>query len=180
MQDRTDFWEAVDDYQLKNHVEPPPTPEMIASVEAELGYRLPASYVQLMQTQNGGLPQRTCFPTMEGTSWAEDHIAITSLAGIGREKRSSLCGDLGSSFMIEEWGYPALGVYFADCPSAGHDMVALDYRACGPQGEPSVVHVDQESDYRITPLAPDFATFIAGLVTEETFEDGEAEHPARP
>jgi hypothetical protein len=74
---------------------------------------------------------------------------------------------LGSSFMIEEWGYPNIGIVICDCPSAGHDVVMLDYRLCGPEGEPSVVHVDQENDYEITYLAPDFETFVRGLVDEE-------------
>jgi hypothetical protein len=47
----------------------------------------------------------------------------------------------------------------------------LDYRACGPQGEPAVVHVDQEDDYRITPLAPSFEAFVRGLVPESAFEE---------
>lgn len=46
-------------------------------------------------------------------------------------------------------------------------MVMLDYRKCGPRGEPAVVHVDQEMDYRVTKLAPDFATFVRGLVADE-------------
>ncbi|WP_434900872.1 hypothetical protein [Bradyrhizobium sp. HKCCYLS20291] len=39
-------------------------------------------------------------------------------------------------------------------------MICLDYRTCGPDGEPSVVHVDQEWRYRITLLADDFETFM--------------------
>nr|WP_255639123.1 SMI1/KNR4 family protein [Deinococcus betulae] len=159
------------DYQQKNYISPPFTPDLLASIEAELGHRLPASFVTLMRSQNGGIPERTAFPTGQATSRAEDHIAISGLFGIGRDKPYSLCGPLGSLFMMEEWDYPAIGVYIADCPSAGHDMVALDYRACGPQGEPAVVHVDQEAAYHITPLAPDFATFIAGLQDEARFED---------
>ena len=55
--------------------------------------------------------------------------------------------------------------------SAGHDLVMLDYRACGPQGEPAVVHVDQENDYHITWLAPTFEAFVRGLVHESVFEE---------
>jgi hypothetical protein len=146
--------------------EPPPDDEIIRSVEAELGLRLPADYVELARQHNGGYLARTEHPSPTPTTWAEDHVAVTELAAIGRTAPFSLCGELGSSFWVTEWGYPDLGVYFADCPSAGHDMIALDYRA---GGEPRVVHVDEEADYRITVLAPDFATFINGLVDESTF-----------
>ena len=37
-------------------------------------------------------------------------------------------------------------------------------------GEPEVVHIDQELDYRKTFLARDFASFVSGLVNEETFQ----------
>ncbi len=50
-------------------------------------------------------------------------------------------------------------------------MLCLDYRDCGPQGEPTVVHVDQESDYKITFVAKDFASFIRGLEPDDAFDD---------
>jgi hypothetical protein len=28
---------------------------------------------------------------------------------------------------INEWEYPNIGIYFGNCPSGGHDMIALDY-----------------------------------------------------
>ena len=77
--------------------------------------------------------------------------------------------------MVEEWGYPAIGIAICDCPSAGHDEIFLDYRACGPQGEPKVVHVDQEDDYCITPLADTFEEFIRGLVNDSEFDFEEDE-----
>lgn len=116
------------------------------------------------------IPVNTCFPTDVPTSWAKDHVAITGIFGIGREKSYSLCGGLGSQFMIDDWGYPAIGVAICDCPSAGHDMIFLDYRECGSQGEPKIVHIDQECDYKITPLADNFEAFIRGLVNEDDFE----------
>lgn len=170
--DFSQFWEKSD-YADKNYVEVYPTTEMITSIEEELGYKLPADYIWFMQQQNGGIPVNTCFPTAMPTSWSEDHVSITGIMGIGREKAYSLCGSLGSSFMLEEWGYPNIGVVIADCPSAGHDVIMLDYRACGADGEPAVVHVDQEADYYITFLAPNFATFIVGLVNEEEFDTSE-------
>ena len=170
--DLTNFW---DDnwYALKEYVSEPPSDELIASVEEELGYKLPAAYIWLMKQHNGGIPVNTCYPCDEPTCWAEDHVAITGIFGIGREKSCSLCGELGSQFMIDEWEYPAIGVAICDCPSAGHDMVFLDYRACGPQGEPAVVHVDQENNYKISHLADSFEEFIRGLEHESLYDPDE-------
>jgi hypothetical protein len=168
--DLTAFWEDSN-YSRQEYQEPAPSAEIIAAIEAELGYKIPASYIALMQTCNGGIPVNQCFPTHSATSWAEDHVAISAFKGLGFQKSWSLCGSLGSRFKIDEWEYPDIGVYFGDCPSAGHDMIALDYRACGPTGEPAVVHVDQEDDYLITPLAPNFEAFVRGLVHQSVYED---------
>ncbi len=166
--DLTEFWEASE-YASANYVSEILTDELTVSIEQELGYKLPLSYIELMKNQNGGIPKNCSFPTEERTSWAEDHIAISGILGIGREKIYSLCGELGSQFMIDEWGYPGIGIYFADCPSAGHDMICLDYRKSGRTGEPQVVHVDQESDYKITFLASNFEEFVKGLVDDSVF-----------
>jgi hypothetical protein len=170
--DFTDFWDD-DEYALEEYVEEYPSDELISSIEEELGYKLPASYIALMKLHNGGTPKKCCFPTAERTSWAEDHIKITGIMGIGRTKECSLCGDAGSQFMMDEWGYPDTGVYICDCPSAGHDMIMLDYSNCGKDGEPEVVHIDQELDYKKTFLAKDFETFIRGLVNESVYDTSE-------
>ena len=146
--------------------EPAPEASLIQSLEAELGVTLPEAYVRLASKHNGGRLARDAHRTGSPTTWARDHVGITNIAAIGRTAPFSLGGELGSRFWVREWGYPDIGVYFADCPSAGHDMIALDYRG---SGEPTVVHVDQEVGYRITLLAVDFASFIEGLVPEGDF-----------
>ncbi|AWB69126.1 SMI1/KNR4 family protein (plasmid) [Saccharobesus litoralis] len=166
------FWEDCE-YSKKEYVNSPITRKIIELTEKELGYKLPDSYIELMTNQNGGIPVNQCYPTDQRTSWAEDHVAISGIFALGSEKAYSLCGELGSKFMIDEWGYPEIGVYFGDCPSAGHDMICLDYRVCGRFGIPKVVHVDQESDYKITPLADTFEEFISGLVHDSIFDEGE-------
>lgn len=163
------------EYGLEKYTEPAPSDATVAAVEAELGYRLPAAYVELCRTRNGGTFRRNCFPTKGVHVWAEDHVAVTGLYAIGRTATWSLLGDLGSPFMQSEWGYPSIGICFADTPTAGHSEFMLDYRECGPQGEPTVVIVDQEADYRVSFIAPDFASFIRGLVPEDDFMDDPAE-----
>src|SRR4051812_23445012 len=79
------FWEPSE-YARKQYVGPPITADVIAAVERELGYKLPASYVDLMRSQNGGIPRRKNHRTKERTSWADDHIAITGIYSIGFEK----------------------------------------------------------------------------------------------
>jgi SMI1 / KNR4 family (SUKH-1) len=136
--DMDQFWE-LSEYAEQEYVGPPLTDKDVAAVEHELGYTLPAFYVALMRPQNGGIPRKTCHRTNERTSWASDHIAISGIFSIGREQSHALGGGLGSRFWIREWGYPAIGVYFADCPSAGHDMICLDYRECGPSSSPWLI-----------------------------------------
>jgi hypothetical protein len=175
--DFTSFWEDSD-YAREAYVGAPLTDEMIQSVQAELGYKIPKAYLELLRSQNGGIPAKTCHRTSQPTSWAKDHVAIEGIYGLDRSRPSSLCGKYSSKFWMEEWGYPRIGIYFADCPSAGHDMLCLDYRKCGPDGEPAVVHVDQESDYEITLVADNFESFIRGLEDETIFEEkDESEEP---
>ena len=71
--------------------------------------------------------------------------------------------------MMEEWEYPPIGIYFADTPSAGHEMLCLDHRNVGDGVEPTVVHVDHEADFRITFVAESFEAFIRGLRPEDAF-----------
>ena len=168
--DLTTFWDDSE-YARNEYVSATPTAEHVAAVESELGYTLPKAYIELAQFQNGGIPRNTNYRMHERTTWADDHIAISGIFSIGKEKTYSLCGDSGSQFWINEWDYPAIGVYFADCPSAGHDILCLDYRACGPNGEPQVVHVDQEWDYKITLVAATFEAFIRQLEGDEAFEE---------
>lgn len=148
------------------YLEHAPSELLLSSIEGQLGYRLPSAYKELAQLRNGGRLRRNAHPSPSPTTWADDHVAVTGIFAVGRTARYSLCGVLGQQLWLEDWGYPPLGVYFADTPSAGHDMLALDYRECGPAGEPAVVHVDQEVGYAITRIAPTFAAFVAGLVPE--------------
>jgi hypothetical protein len=166
--DLATFWEDSA-YARAEYVGAPLTDGMVRAAEAALGYRLPASYVALLRSQNGGIPARTRHRTRTRTTWAHDHVALTGIFGVDPVKSCSLTGAMGQRLWLDEWEYPAIGVYFADCPSAGHDLFCLDYRRCGPEGEPSVVHVDQEWDYAITELAPTFEAFVRGLESDEAF-----------
>ena len=164
-----EFWDD-DELALKEYVDDTPNDLLIASVEDELGYTLPASYVAMMKKHNGGIPFSTCYPLPEDAE--EDYVEITGFLSIGKKKMNSLCGTAGNKLFKEVWHYPDYGVYICDCPSAGFDLILLDYRECGEDGEPSVAHVDIETG-KITTLAPDFVTFIENLTDETAFIDPE-------
>ncbi|WP_106769653.1 SMI1/KNR4 family protein [Paenibacillus faecalis] len=157
--DPTNFWDDSEQ-ALEQYVSDPPSDELIESVEEELVFKLPAAYIQMMKVHNGGIPHNRFFPI------GKDHIEISGILGIGREKKRSLCGELGSRYMIEQGGYPEVGVVICDCPSE-NEVVMLDYRTAGNDGEPEVIHVDQKNDYTVTKLAPNFESFISGLVNKE-------------
>ena len=149
------------------------TDGMVEKAEKFLGYKLPVSYIALLKTKNGGCPINRCFPTTEAAiSWAEDHIAISTIEGIG--VRFGIDDEEGGSpYMINEWGYPDVGIVVCGCPSAGHDVVMLDYSDCGKNGEPKIIHVETETETgepKVIVLAKDFETFIRGLVNDDEFD----------
>ncbi|MEC0240619.1 SMI1/KNR4 family protein [Paenibacillus dokdonensis] len=166
--DLVNFWDDSEQ-AAEQYVSDPPTEDLIASVEEELVFKLPAFYIQMMKLHNGGIPQNKSFPIGGTASGAQEHIMISGILGIGREKQHSLCGDSGSRFVIEHGGYPEVGVVICDCPSESA-VVMLDYRSSGNDGEPEVIYVDKESNYQITRLAPNFEAFIRGLVNEEMYD----------
>ena len=165
-----DLW-YNDKYSLKEYVGKNPTDEDFKKVEKELGYRLPESYKALMRIQNGGELRKNNFEGAFKRNWASGSFDIEYISGVDPSKRYSLCGEFGSKFWIEEWKYPNIGIAICGTSSGGHDMIFLDYLDCGPEGEPCVVHIDQEGGYEITYLADNFKDFIDGLFNDEEYED---------
>lgn len=153
-----EFWES--DSYAKEYICESLTDEMIKEAEEKLGYKLPKSYIKLLKYQNGGIPNNTCHKDSE--------VFITTIFGISNTNGYNIVDE--TEHMTMDWGYPDIGVYICDCPSAGHDCVMLDYSECGKDGEPQVSHIDQESDYYKTVIAKDFETFINGLVGEDEYE----------
>ena len=127
-------------------------------VHNELGYKLPGSYIELIKRCNGGIPAATLFCK------GEYPVYITGIYGIDKTKPYSLCGEMGSKFWINEWGYPDIGVTVADTISGGHHMIFLDYRECKKDNKPKVALVDQEDDYNIHVICDSFEEFIKGLI----------------
>jgi hypothetical protein len=142
---------------------PEATAERVALAEQRLGVRLPAAYVRLLRVRNGGELVRHCHPVSFPTSWADGHIDIGAILGIGGERGidSDRHGEPESVYMIREWGYPPVGIVICATPSGGHDTVMLDYTA-DPE-EPAVVYVDEDRIPRR--IADTFEQFLANLET---------------
>lgn len=168
----TGFWNDVD-YAFESYIGKSVTDEDIKAAEANLGYTLPVAYIELLKSHNGGVVKKNCFIDDD-----DDCVYVTGIYGIDKDKKYSLLGEMGNKFWISKVKYPPIGVVVADTISGGHDMIFLDYRECGPTGEPKVVRIDdQEGDYSITLLADNFGDFIKNLyfnieeITDEEFQE---------
>jgi len=159
--DLTNFWEN-NDYTRERYIDVPLTEEIWIKVENELGYKLPQSYIHLMKTQNGGKPKNDTFQFGEPSEWVDFFVSNICFSGIGFTKGSSLCGKTGMKYMMKEWSYPEIGVLFW---SDGHTALFLDYTECGSKGEPKVVYVQEEHNYKMTVLSENFEAFVRGLIS---------------
>ncbi|MFD3481796.1 SMI1/KNR4 family protein [Streptomyces sp. NPDC058665] len=152
-------------------VQAPLTDAVVHDAERRLGVRLPASLLEILRVQNGGLVAQlwNAFPTDVPTSWSENHVPLDDMMGIGRhEGRLSL---LDSAYLVAEWGLPSPLVLFS---GDGHCWTALDYRACGERGEPSVTWFDAECETEL-PLAADFRTFVERLTAATSLDPDDAD-----
>jgi len=142
---------------------PPVTAEMIASAERTLGRLLPVAYRKVLEEQNGGVPARPCFPTLNARGWADGHLEVAVIHGVGYD--TGIDGAYGSAYMITEWGYPDVGILIALTPSGGHECIMLDYTRNSV--EPAVVYVGD--DRVLHEVAGTFAEFANGLVDRSLF-----------
>jgi hypothetical protein len=133
---------------------PPLSPQAVAEAQRQLGVRLPASLLALLEVRNGGTvaEEHAAFPTT-----GDDYVELDHVMGIGPPGGALTL--LDTPYLVEEWGLPSPVVLLS---GDGHTWVALDYRECGPQGEPSVTWFDADRETELR-LAPDFASFVAGL-----------------
>ncbi|MBG9768160.1 SMI1/KNR4 family protein [Bacillus vallismortis] len=158
----SEFWEnsEYDPFRLKDISE-----DEIKNVEQELNLTLPEQYKKLIIQQNGGLINFNAYPTDQETSWADDHIGVDHIRGIGKD-----LGILESEYLIKEWGLPQRLLLIQ---GDGHNWVALDYRLTNEN--PPVHYFDLEfnNDFKI---ADSFDEFLSKLYTHEYEEVQEDEN----
>ena len=144
----------------REHIMAPLTEEMIKRAEDTIGYKLPKSYLELLRFQNGG-------------AILDDDCWLTVIYGIGEE--ADAFNGLEEMFenWMNEWEYPNIGIPFGETQTAGHDLYFMDCRDLDADGEPSIVHVENEGgpeDIKITKVADNFADFLemvlAGKLSE--------------
>ncbi|MFI1996102.1 SMI1/KNR4 family protein [Actinoplanes sp. NPDC020271] len=132
----------------------PLTDEMVAEAERLLGLALPTELLRLLRIRNGGAVADACRAYPLGT---DKYVLFSHMVGIGLDP--DVASMLNTPYLIEERKLPSSIVLIE---GDGHYWVALDYRECGPGGEPAVVRLQNDGacDER---LAPDFRRFITGL-----------------
>lgn len=133
----------------------PLSDEVVKKAEDILKIKLPNSYINILKQQNGGCIKFNAHPSDVPTSWADDHVNVDHLFGIGLGKEK---GILESEYLIQEWGLPKNVLLIS---GDGHSWIALDYR--NSKAEPPVIFIDVEQNQEIR-LAKNFEEFINGLV----------------
>lgn len=148
MRDPITYWKSP---AYAPTVRSPLTPAVLADVEHEVGVRLPDALVELLREQNGG--------------YLRDGGLLRSAAGIKENEPWFRDAEILEREYWQQAGNLDLLIPIRD---GGHTDVCLDYRDCGPTGEPSVTFVDNECDSQRV-LAGSFSDYLAAL--EFGFDD---------
>ncbi|WP_320163477.1 SMI1/KNR4 family protein [uncultured Trichococcus sp.] len=118
---------------------------------------LPRAYLDLLAEQNGGYLLCSRIPTKEPTSDGIDYAAVHEILGLHDDPQNSL---YAHQEIARSAGLPDYFVLFS---INGSQLLAFDYSKLSPSGEPSIRHIDIETDNWQT-VAADFAEFLRILV----------------
>ena len=125
------------------------TEEWIERAEKAIGYKISPAYRELLTYQNGGEVRDD-----------NDERWLTAIYGIGPKPN---CDNSLESMFDNwkcDWEYPDIGIPFGETCSGGHDMYYMDYRSVDSNGEPRIVHIDNEGGNEITFVADNLVEFI--------------------
>lgn len=136
------------------------TEEMISRAEKTIGYKLPKSYIELLEVQNGGV-----IDDKYDESW------LSVIYGIGSSTGSFYGLEERFENWIDEWEYPNIGIPFGETQSAGHDMYYMDYRVVDEMGEPRIVRIDNGEDNAIYFVADNLVEFVKMIFDNQEIEE---------
>ncbi len=138
---------------------PPATEAALRGFERRTGLVLPPALCAALQVSNGGRLRRSHLAGVQPTARWKRGLNLHNLGGVGYEE-----GLDWSPTLVEEWGFPAPSLVLCH---GGPWAMLLDYRRCGPEGDPPVVFCDTDHEVDGRPLewtlAPSFAVLEAEL-----------------
>ena len=147
-----------DDLFAPGQIRPPASEADLVRAETELAVSLPIALRRVLGVQDGGYLRLTTFrlKTKPPKKWStRREYFVNELPGAAAGETLVAQRNLARL----EWGVPeGLLPLCGD----GHWWCCLDYRSCGPQGEPAITHVQPEDELEFE-VAPDFATLLSGL-----------------
>ncbi len=132
-------------------VQPELTEQAIAAAEAELGVKLPETYLVLLRKQNGGYLRAT---------WPATYTKM--LRGIGSKAPSLRRANFRRELNPSSWAPKQAESLIVFDGDDTWDM-CFDYRKRGPQAEPTITLLDVECEEE-EPIAASFTAYLNGLV----------------
>lgn len=129
----------------------PFTEDVLAQVETALGVKLPASYVALMDIQNGG---SLVYDGFESEGVPDGYVQFSELQGIDLEE-----GIIETKDFMEHWDLEESLIVLSN---DGNGTLALDYRQ-KEVAEPSVVYLEDEDGAVPVKIAENFEDFVKQL-----------------
>ncbi|MDR1051635.1 MAG: SMI1/KNR4 family protein [Deltaproteobacteria bacterium] len=146
------------------------TPEMVASAEKKFGFKLPLSYVRLLEKQNGGASVLTA-GFLENPELPFDEFVFPFKAFLGLDDGAKYSLGRGRvQDLAEKYGLNKFGLVVCDPLDNDDDLLFLDYRENGKYGEPYVMCArrgNSPADWVCHVAAKDFETFAKSLITYE-------------